>query len=84
MMNLSLAVPDHTTVSRRAALLPSLPCIPSTGGGHVLIDSTGLKVFGAGQWLQEKHWAKSRRGWCKLHLAVDAVNFCVVAHTLTD
>jgi hypothetical protein len=37
-----------------------------------LIDSTGLKVFGAGEWLVEKHGQKSRRSWRKLHLAVDA------------
>jgi hypothetical protein len=39
---------------------------------HILIDSTGLKVFGAGEWLAEKHGQKSRRSWRKLHLAVDA------------
>jgi hypothetical protein len=39
---------------------------------HVLSDSTGLKVFGAGEWLQEKHGKKSRRSWRKLRLAVDA------------
>ncbi|KTA91795.1 transposase [Aeromonas salmonicida subsp. smithia] len=84
LMNISLAVPDHTTVSRRAAVLPPLPCIPSEGDLHILIDSTGLKVYGAGQWLEEKHGARARRDWRKLHLAVDADNFSIVAHTLTD
>ena len=84
LMNLSLAVPDHTTVSRRAAVLPPLPHIPSEGTLHILIDSTGLKVYGAGQWLEEKHGARARRDWRKLHLAVDADNFSIVAHTLTD
>jgi transposase len=51
---------------------------------HILIDSTGLQVFGAGQWLEEKHGAKSRRTWRKLHLAVDAGTGMIVAHTLTD
>jgi hypothetical protein len=41
---------------------------------HVLIDSTGLQVYGAGQWLEEKHGRKSRRTWRKLHLAVDATS----------
>jgi transposase len=50
----------------------------------VLIDSTGLQVFGAGQWLEEKHGAKSRRTWRKLHLAVDADTGMIVAQTLTD
>ncbi len=77
-------MPDHSTVSRRAVELPSLPRIPAEGEVHVLIDSTGLKVYGAGQWLEEKHGTRARRDWRKLHLAVDADNFSIVAHTLTD
>jgi hypothetical protein len=50
----------------------------------VLIDSTGLQVYGAGQWLEAKHGAKSRRQWRKLHLAVDAASSMIVAQTLTD
>jgi transposase len=49
-----------------------------------LVDSTGLQVYGAGQWLEAKHGAKSRRKWRKLHLAVDAVSGMIVALTLTD
>jgi transposase len=49
-----------------------------------LIDSTGLQVDGAGQWLEAKHGAKSRRTWRKLHLAVDAASGRIVAQTLTD
>ena len=84
LMNVALTVPDHTTVSRRAVVMPSLPRIPAEGKVHILIDSTGLKVYGAGQWLEEKHGARARRDWRKLHLAVDADNFSIVAHTLTD
>src|SRR4051812_42882162 len=51
---------------------------------HVLIDSTGPQVYGAGQWLEAKHGAKSRREWRKLHLAVDADSGMIVARTLTD
>lgn len=50
----------------------------------MLIDSTGLEVFGAGQWLEAKHGAKSRRTWRKLHLAVDAESGMIVAQILTD
>ncbi len=53
------------------------------GSVYVLIDSTGLKIYGAGQWLEEKHRAKSRRGWRKLHLAVDADSGEIIAHSLT-
>ena len=85
LMNLTITAPDHTTVSRRAVGLtvrksPSAP----KGPLHVLIDSTGLQVFGAGQWLEEKHGAKSRRTWRKLHLAVDADTGMIVAQVLTD
>jgi len=51
---------------------------------HVVIDSTGLQVYGAGQWLEANHGAKSRRTWRKLHLAVDAANGMILAQTLTD
>jgi hypothetical protein len=51
---------------------------------HLLIDSTGLQVYGARQWLEAKHGMKSRRKWRKLHLAVDANNGMIVAQTLTD
>jgi transposase len=57
--------------------------VPS-GPLHVLIDSTGLQIYGAGQWLEAKHGAKSRRTWRKLHLAVDAASGMIVAQTLTD
>jgi hypothetical protein len=50
---------------------------------HVLIDSTGLQVYGAGQWLEAKHGAKSSRTWRKLHLAVDAASGMIMAQTLT-
>jgi hypothetical protein len=43
-----------------------------------------LKIYGAGQWLEEKHGAKSHRGWRKLHLALDADSGEIMAHSLTD
>nr|ALU64620.1 Aldehyde dehydrogenase B [Rhizobium leguminosarum bv. viciae] len=89
LMGLALAVPDHTTLSRRAGAWRSAGKrpgnqVPPAGPLHVLVDSTGLQVYGAGQWLEEKHGARSRRGWRKLHLALDADSGEIVAHTLTD
>jgi hypothetical protein len=85
MMGLTLPIPDHTTLSRRAKQRPAVSREPLPDGPlDVLVDSTGLQVYGAGQWLQEKHGVKSRRGWRKLHLAVDAGTGLIVAHTLTD
>jgi transposase len=85
LMGLTLSAPDHTTVSRRAETLSVIQAAQVPAGPlHVLIDSTGLQVYGAGQWLEAKHGAKSRRQWRKLHLAVDAASGMIVAQTLTD
>src|SRR5215207_6195166 len=85
LMELTISAPDHTTVSRRATTLPVIQAAQVPHGPlHVLIDSTGLQVYGAGQWLEAKHGAKSRRTWRKLHLAVDAASGMIVAQTLTD
>jgi hypothetical protein len=85
LMDLTISAPDHSTISRRAVTLPVIPpaSVPP-GPLYLLIDSTGLQVYGAGQWLEAKHGAKSRRKWRKLHLAVDADNGMIVAQTLTD
>src|SRR3978361_795688 len=85
LMGLMLSAPDHSTVSRRSVTLPVIrPVSVPQGPLHVLIDSTGLQIYGAGQWLEAKHGAKSRRRWRKLHLAVDAASGMIVAQTLTD
>jgi Transposase DDE domain len=85
LMDLTISAPDHTTVSRRAVKLAVIQPAPVPYGPlHVLIDSTGLQVYGAGQWLEAKHGAKARRQWRKLHLAVDAASGMIVAQTLTD
>src|SRR6202035_69137 len=49
----------------------------------LLIDSTGLKMYGKGEWLKEKHGKRSRRRWRKLHLAIDANSHEIVAVELT-
>src|ERR687894_1918868 len=51
---------------------------------HLLVDSTGLKLCGPGEWLVEKHGTKTRRGWRKLHLATDADTGRIVTSLLTD
>jgi len=89
LIGLDFAVPDHTTLSRRASKRKAPnkrhdDRIPEKGPVHVLIDSTGLQVYGAGQWLKEKHGVKSRRAWRKLHLALDAESSDIIAHVMTD
>ena len=85
LMNLKISAPDHSTICRRAVTLPVVqPASLPHGPLHLLIDSSGLQVYGAGQWMEAKHGMKSRRKWRKLHLAVDADNGTIVAQTLTD
>ena len=83
LLGLDLAAPDHTTLSRRAATL--VVPRPRRGGEplHLLVDSTGLKLCGAGEWLIEKHGAKTRRSWRKLHIGMNADTGQIVAATLT-
>jgi len=50
---------------------------------HLLVDSTGLKLYGAGEWLLEKHGTKTRRSWRKLHIGLDADTGQIVAAALT-
>jgi hypothetical protein len=85
LLGVPLSTPDHSTLSRRARTMESIykGCVLPDGLIHLLIDSTGLKVFGAGEWLQEKHGAKARRTWKKLHLAVDADTGMIMASTVT-
>jgi IS5 family transposase len=86
LLDLDLAVPDHSTLSRRAETL-KLPK-PRSGLGcgpvHLLVDSTGLRLCGPGEWLIEKHGTKRRRAWRVLHLATDADTGRIVASVLTD
>ena len=84
LLGLDLAVPDHSTLSRRAETL-AVPR-PKAGSApvHLLVDSTGLRLCGAGEWLAEKHGTKRRRSWKKLHLATDADTGRIVASVLTD
>ena len=91
LLGLDLPVPDHTTLSRRAATLevPRPRSSSSTDAGrdaepvHLLVDSTGLKLCGPGEWLIEKHGTKTRRSWRKLHLGMDADTGQIVASALT-
>ena len=83
LLDLDLAIPDHTTLSRRAGTL-ALARMPSSGEPvHLLVDSTGLKLSGAGEWLVEKHGTGRRRSWRNLHIGVSADTGRIVAAALT-
>jgi Transposase DDE domain len=85
MLDIDLPVPDHTTLSRRACGLPvQSHRRPETGDLHLIVDSTGLKLRGAGEWLFEKHGTTKRRAWRKLHIGIDADSGEIIAFDLTD
>ena len=83
LLGLDLAVPDHSTLSRRAETLQVLRPPSSSEPMHLIVDSTGLKLCGPGEWLFEKHGTRTRRTWRKLHMGVDADTGEIVAVELT-
>jgi len=85
LLEIDLPVPDHTTLSRRASGLKVLQKPRASSDPlHLIIDSTGLKLRGAGEWLFEKHGTTKRRAWRKLHIGIDADTGEIVASDLTD
>jgi hypothetical protein len=84
MMKVNVEVPDYTTLCKRAKQL-NVP-LPTTAHGpiHAVLDSTGLKVFGEGEWKVRKHGYSKRRTWRKLHLSVDSATHEIQAMLLTE
>ncbi|PPB79451.1 DDE family transposase [Albidovulum inexpectatum] len=72
LSGLDWSVPDFSTVSRRQKTLAvNIPYRGSQGPLHLLIDSTGIKVEGEGEWNARKHGGSKRRVWRKVHLGID-------------
>ena len=86
LMNLDLKAPDHSTLSRRGMVLniPSSLSAFCDEGIVVVVGSTGLKIFGAGEWSETKHGLSRRRQWRKLHLSTNAQTLEIVESSLTD
>lgn len=86
LLGVQIAVPDFSTLSRRGngLLLQTRPRTDSRAAIHLVVDSTGLKIFGEGEWLEEKHETKrKRRSWRKLHLGLDLFSGEIVCSDLT-
>ena len=83
LLGLDLAIPDHSTLSRRAETLEIVRAPANAEPVHLLVDSTGLKLSGAGGWLVEKHSTSRRSSWRKLDIGVDADTGQIVAAALT-
>src|SRR6476646_3611940 len=84
LMGLDLPVPDYTTLCRRAATVRITLPRKAEGPLHLVIDSTGLKVYGEGEWKVRQHGYSKRRTWLKLHLAVDPETHEIQAAMVTD
>lgn len=85
LMGLSLPTPHYTTVSRRSATVDvDLETRARTEPLHVVVDSTGLKIFGEGEWTVRQHGWQKRRTWRKLHLGIDEAAGEIVAHLTTE
>ena len=72
LAKLDWPVPDTTLCRRQKTLTVSLSGQASAGGLHLLVDSTGIKMMGEGEWKTRKHGASYRRQWRKVHLGIDA------------
>ena len=86
LMGLDIRVPDYSTLSRRANGLSIAQAMRQAGSVavHLVVDSTGLKIFGEGEWLAQKHKIKGiRRRWRKLHLGLDLASGAIVCADLT-
>ena len=85
LMDLCLPCPDHSTLSRRNQSVkvgPKFGHLPP-GPVSLIVDSTGLKVCGQGEWHSKKHGKKQRRTWKKLHIGVGEDGW-ILASKLTD
>ena len=85
LMDLGLPCPDHTTLSRRNRTVDVLRHTENLPDGPVsfIVDSTGLKVCGQGEWHTRKHGEKRRKRWKKLHIGVDNTG-CILASKVTE
>jgi hypothetical protein len=85
LIKLTLPIPDYSTVSRRQRVLSVRSALtPRSSPRHVVIDATGLRVYGAGEWQGWKHRVTRRRTWRKLHLGVDETTKEIVAVEVTE
>ena len=85
VMGLDLSAPDHSTLSRRQEdLSVALPTRPTQEPIHVVVDSSGLKVYGEGEWKVRQHGWSVRRTWRKLHLGVNEATGEIIAQTSTE
>ena len=85
LIGIELPVPHYTTLCRRiSGTTVTLPRTRKKEGLHLVVDATGLKVYGEGEWKVRKHGKSKRRTWRKVHLGFDEETGEVMACVLTD
>lgn len=85
LAGLDWPVPDYTTLCRRQkSLWVALGGRPNADGLHLLVDSTGIKMMGEGEWKTRKHGVSYRRQWRKVHIGIDAETFDIRAIEVTS
>ena len=85
LMSVTVPVPSYSTLSRRQQTLDiQLPKRKPGEGVHLVVDSTGVKVFGEGEWKVRQHGYTKRRTWKKLHVGVDEATGEILAMAVTD
>jgi len=85
LLGVKVSVPDYTTLCKRSADLPvTLSPSQVQGAKHIVVDSTGLKIYGEGEWKVRQHGYSKRRTWRKLHLSVNEATQSLEAVVLTE
>jgi IS5 family transposase len=85
LMKLDLKSPCYSSLSRRRQTLKvKLPKVRGGEGIHLLVDSTGLKVYGEGEWKMRQHGKTKKRTWTKVHLAINQASGIIEAVEVTD
>lgn len=84
LMQVDLDVPSYTQICRRqaTAILPKLPRLSESI--HMVIDSSGLKIFGEGEWKVRQHGWTKHRMWRKLHIGIDEKTKLIVTALMTE
>ncbi len=83
LLHIDLAVPDHSTLSKRGKSVPVRLPKKARGSLTIVMDSSGLKIYGEGEWKVRTHGKAKRRTWRKLHVGVDPTSGEIQAAALT-
>ncbi len=84
MMKINLPVPDHSTLSKRGKELQVKLPKKTSQSLNIVMDSTGLKIYGEGEWKVRMHGVSKRRTWCKLHVGANPEDGEIQAVLLTE